>query len=109
MLRMTHQNLCHPVRHQTPTLTLTLKYPSHHYHLPMNSQNLPECKKFEIHSNAPIIPTTLPNQQTHRRISSISNFLSKFGKPKVMVPSPPSLPITGGYYSGGGGGTTQTF
>ena len=29
---MTHQNLCHPVRHRTLTLTLTptLKYLSHH-------------------------------------------------------------------------------
>ena len=39
---MKHQNLWHPVRHQTMTLTLTLKYLSHQYHLPMNPQNLPE-------------------------------------------------------------------
>ena len=44
--------------------------------------------------------TTLSNQQTHKR-SSTFNLLSKFGKLKVMVPSPPQLLIKGGYYSRG--------
>ena len=48
MSTMTHQNLCYLVGHQTLTLTLTMKYLviqkwlSHHYHLPMNPQNLHE-------------------------------------------------------------------
>ena len=48
-------------------LTMTLKYLSHHYHLPMNPQNLPEhleCKKFEVHSNAPITPPCPTSKHT---------------------------------------------
>ena len=36
MSAMTHQNLSQSVRHGMTTLTLTLKYQSHHYHFRMN-------------------------------------------------------------------------
>ena len=36
MSKIRHQNLWHPVKHQMMTLTLTLKYLSHHCHLLMN-------------------------------------------------------------------------
>ena len=42
MSAMTHQNLLQSVRHGMTTLTLTLKYQSHHYHFPIN---LPEMVK----------------------------------------------------------------
>ena len=42
MSAMTHQNLLQSVRHGMTTLTLTLKYQSHHYHFPIN---LPELVK----------------------------------------------------------------
>ena len=29
------KHLCRPVKHEMMTLTLTLKYLSHHYHLPL--------------------------------------------------------------------------
>ena len=48
MSMMTHQNLCHSVRHWTLTLTLTLKNLRHHCHLPLSPpQNLHERVKEE--------------------------------------------------------------
>ena len=40
--QMSTMKQCHHMKHETMTLTLTLKYPSHHCHLLMNPQNLPK-------------------------------------------------------------------
>ena len=69
---MKHQNLWHPVKHQTMTLTLTLKY-LYFYSVCLEAQfqklrktevicmmqgtvECLGCKKSEVNSNAPMIP-----------------------------------------------------